>query len=207
VTVPTEFSIGEAAAIVGVHAHTLRAWERRYAVVLPSRSRSNQRRYTIEDIRLLRAVKEAIGERSRSVKRVVQQVGSGHGDAAHSTAAPRPALSSSRQSVWRTAMDLVPVIVLLVGPDGQVVDTNAAAEVDLGVPGEQLRGRPFVDLVAPDQRGQAAEVCFQPLRERRGLQLQVRRGTSPMTYVFDCWPVRTAAKHQVLVVVGHQLAS
>src|SRR2546428_3977571 len=142
VTVPAEFTIGEAAAIVGVQPHTLRAWERRYAVVLPSRSRSNQRRYTIEDIRLLRAVKEAIGERSRSVGRVVQQAGGGHLDAGHSTATLQPALSSSQQSVWRTAMDLVPVIVLLVGLDGQVVDTNAAAEVDLGVPREQLRGRP-----------------------------------------------------------------
>ena len=72
-------------------------------------------------------------------------------------------------------MELVPVVVLLLGPDGQVVDTNAAAEVDLGVPREQLRGCQFVDLVIPDQRSRAAEVSCRPLRQRRGLQLEVRR--------------------------------
>src|SRR2546428_6549731 len=74
VTVPAEFTIGEAAAIVGVQPHTLRAWERRYAIVLPRRSRSNQRRYTIEDIRLLSAVKEAIRGHSHSVRRIAEQV-------------------------------------------------------------------------------------------------------------------------------------
>jgi len=75
VTIPTEFTIGEAAVIVGVQRHTLRAWERRYAAVMPRRSRSNQRRYTIDDIRLLSAVKQAIGNRSPSERRVMERVG------------------------------------------------------------------------------------------------------------------------------------
>src|SRR5207237_3794351 len=100
---------GEAAAIVGVQPHTLRAWERRYAVVMPRRSRSNQRRYTIDDIRVLSAVKEAIGNRSHSVREVVEQVGRKDGDAPHIEGVhPQEGSVPSEESVWRTAMDLVP---------------------------------------------------------------------------------------------------
>ena len=45
-TLPGDLSIGEAAAIVGVEPHTLRAWERRDHALRPSRAPSNQRRYT-----------------------------------------------------------------------------------------------------------------------------------------------------------------
>jgi PAS domain S-box-containing protein len=205
VTVPSEFTIGEAAAIVGVQPHTLRAWERRYAIVLPRRSGSNQRRYTIDDIRLLSAVKEAVGSHSRSVRRVAQQVSRAPGAPAPTAATQRfRAVPPGGESVWRIAMDLVSVMVLLLDPDGHIVDTNAAASLELGVAREQLRGRPFLDLIAPGQRGRAADVCRQPLRQQRGLELQVNLKSSQGLYAFDCWPVRTVARRELLVLVGQE---
>jgi PAS domain S-box-containing protein len=206
VAVPTEFTIGEAAAIVGVQPHTLRAWERRYAIVLPRRSRSNQRRYTIEDIRLLSAVKEAIGDRSHSVRRVAEQVSRMQSETP-ADAVPLQVQqgASNDESVWRTAMDLVPVIVLLVDPAGRILDTNAAAALDLDIAREQLRGRELVDLVVPAQRGRAAEVVSQPLRQRRDWELEVSGRSSAVRYTFDCWPVRTVTRRELLVLVGHRL--
>jgi DNA-binding transcriptional MerR regulator len=205
VTVPTEFTIGEAAAIVGVQPHTLRAWERRYAIVLPRRSRSNQRRYTIDDIRLLSAVKEAIGGHSHSVRRVAEQVSRTQGGAPSATATQAArATPSPDDSVWRTAMDLVPVLVLFLDRHGQIVDTNAAAAVDLDIARDQLRGRSFADLIVPAQRRRAAEVYRQPLRQRRDWQLEVDVDPAPALYTFDCWPVRTVTRRELLVLVGHQ---
>ncbi len=46
----------------GLSAHTIRAWERRYAVLLPARTASNRRLYSSEDVQklhLLRRVTEA----------------------------------------------------------------------------------------------------------------------------------------------------
>ena len=52
------FSIGEAAAIVGVSTHVLRSWERRLSLGLNHRTRTNQRRYWIEDIQRFIAIRQ-----------------------------------------------------------------------------------------------------------------------------------------------------
>ena len=53
----TDYSIGEAAALTGVKAVTLRAWESRYGLVAPGRSDSAYRRYNDHDIELVRRMR------------------------------------------------------------------------------------------------------------------------------------------------------
>ncbi len=56
------YSIGAASRRTGLSIHVLRAWERRYGVVRPSRTRGRQRLYTdaeLERLRLLRRATEA----------------------------------------------------------------------------------------------------------------------------------------------------
>jgi DNA-binding transcriptional MerR regulator/methylmalonyl-CoA mutase cobalamin-binding subunit len=54
------YSIGHAAEQVGISAATLRAWERRYAVVEPKRTAGDYRVYSNDDLRVLRAMKQLI---------------------------------------------------------------------------------------------------------------------------------------------------
>jgi DNA-binding transcriptional MerR regulator len=198
--VPTELTIGEVAAIVGVQPHTLRAWERRYRIVLPARSGANQRRYTIEEVRLLNEVKEAVGGRGRSVRRVAERERAARRDAAPVGAAE----GQGAGSVWRTAMDLVPAMVLLVDQAGRVLDANAAATRELGLARDQLAHRRFEELAVPGQRSRAAGLCDVPPRQRRDWQVELGAERSPLTRWFDCWPVRAVTGQQLLVLVGHR---
>ena len=46
--------------LTGLKAETIRAWQRRYGAVIPRRSQGNARRFTMEDVRRLALLKEAI---------------------------------------------------------------------------------------------------------------------------------------------------
>jgi PAS domain S-box-containing protein len=186
VTLPGDLSIGEAAAIVGVQPHTLRAWERRHPALRPSRAPSNQRRYTIDDVRALIRIKDETSDRRRSTRPV----------------APRQASDRPVQSVWRSALDLVPVFLLLLDFQGRVVDVNAAAASLLGASHERLHGRRLTELVEPPDRHRAERIYSAPLRQRRGWALQIKRPLSPVTVAFDCWPVRENGELRLLVLVG-----
>jgi DNA-binding transcriptional MerR regulator len=56
------YSIGAVVKMVGVDASTLRAWEERYGLVVPGRSRGGQRIYSRDDLGHLRFVIETIAE-------------------------------------------------------------------------------------------------------------------------------------------------
>lgn len=60
------FRVSQVENLTGVGVHTLRAWERRYGVPRPPRSEGRQRRYTSEDIELVRRMKE-LSERGSSL--------------------------------------------------------------------------------------------------------------------------------------------
>jgi DNA-binding transcriptional MerR regulator len=56
------YSIGAVVKMLGLDASTLRAWEERYGLVVPRRSRGGQRIYSRDDLAQLRFVLEAIGK-------------------------------------------------------------------------------------------------------------------------------------------------
>ncbi len=58
------YSIGAVVRMLGVDASTLRAWEDRYQVVVPRRSRGGQRLYSRDDLEHLRLVLSEMGEGS-----------------------------------------------------------------------------------------------------------------------------------------------
>jgi len=61
------YQIGTVSTLTGIDPHTIRAWERRYDAIKPSRSESGRRRYddhTVERLQLLKALvdcNESIG--------------------------------------------------------------------------------------------------------------------------------------------------
>jgi CheY-like chemotaxis protein len=56
------YSIGAVAAMIGVPAATLRTWEERYGVIVPTRSRGGHRLYSRDDVERLRFVAERVAE-------------------------------------------------------------------------------------------------------------------------------------------------
>src|ERR671938_292476 len=59
---PATMSIGEVARRTGVTVPTLRAWERRYGLLLPVRTAGGHRRYRDEDVQRVLAVLDLAGE-------------------------------------------------------------------------------------------------------------------------------------------------
>ena len=56
------YSIGAVVKMLGIDASTLRAWEERYGLVVPKRSRGGQRIYSRDDLAHLRFVIETMAE-------------------------------------------------------------------------------------------------------------------------------------------------
>jgi methanogenic corrinoid protein MtbC1 len=56
----TEYSIASVSKLTGVSCHALRVWERRYGYPLPRRSPTNQRRYGIDQVLVLKELAEMV---------------------------------------------------------------------------------------------------------------------------------------------------
>lgn len=193
---PAELTIGEVAAVVGIQPHTLRAWERRYGIVRPRRSRSNQRRYTMHDVSLIQEVKEAVGGRPRMVRQAAEHV-----RPQRTSESGRPAVATSPDYVWRAAVDLVHRMVFLLDGAGRIVDANSTVEHEIGGTRDQLAGRPFANLVDPGQRAEAAELYGRPLRQHRGWKVRLSGDPPSTVRSVDCWPARSAPEQDLLVLV------
>ena len=67
-----EYTIGEVASMIGFSPHTIRAWERRHKILKPHRTPSGQRRYSVEDVELLREVINGVVVRGLTLKVAVR---------------------------------------------------------------------------------------------------------------------------------------
>lgn len=70
---PPRFTIRAASALTGVNPNTLRAWERRYGLVVPERTPKGYRLYTEDDVQRLRLIQRAL-QRGISVGRVMDHL-------------------------------------------------------------------------------------------------------------------------------------
>jgi PAS domain S-box-containing protein len=174
------FSIGEVAAIVGLSRHTIRAWERRHRLQ-PRRTASGQRRYTADDVALLMHVKHAVSQHRLSLK---VAFGAAQGElsvpAVQDAAAP---------GLWRSAVDLLPEMILILDVDGFISAANRVAATTLGVPPEDLVGRHLADLLergtdGPDVRTLLQRACVR----RTCFELDLLAVSGRQAWEFDCRP-------------------
>ena len=200
------FSIAEAAEILGLTPHVLRAWERRHRPPPVGRTTGGQRRYTQEDLELFGRVKQLVAARGISLRLAFAEA---QGDLpAHAEAAvPAPARSAVEgvRSPWHAVADLMPVPVLIVDPSGTVVDANIAFARASGKLRGSLRGARFADLVDPHDRAKAVRGLRPPVRARRGWELNLVTGSGPSLYAFDCWPLADRG-HDVVALIGTDLS-
>jgi PAS domain-containing protein len=201
------FAIGEVAAMLGISPHTIRAWERRHVVVSPKRTASGQRRYTGDDVELLRQVKHERHVHGLSM-RVATLTAQGVvvPDSAGDDGPGMGALITVGADPLRIVADLVPEIIVVLEPSGRIAYANTAFVRFSGTLLGQLKGMQFADFADPFDRAKAVQTYAHPLRQRRGWELNLRTRHGRAFFSFDCWPVRTPTG-SVLVLVGHDVGA
>jgi DNA-binding transcriptional MerR regulator len=148
---PATMPIGEVARRTGMTVPTLRAWERRYGVLIPVRTAGGHRRYSEEDVRRVLAVLELVG-RGWAVGAAARQV-AGRRSAPPAT---RP-VDELRERLWTALEQALRDLPAAAGTEA----TGAAGE-------SPTTGRPEASagaLEAPGSSGSSGRVAA--VRQRR----------------------------------------
>jgi DNA-binding transcriptional MerR regulator len=185
-----DFSIGEVATLVGVSPHTIRAWERRRKVSRPRRTPSKQRRYTADEVEVLRRVR-----RDAAVQGLPSTAARRLGDSTGESA-------KLDEGLWRRVADLLPELILVL-EGGSILETNVAVARLTDTLRERLRGLRFLDIVEPFDHAKAVIACLSPLRQRRGWELNLRAAKGIFRYSFDCQPLWEEGR-ELLVMIGRR---
>lgn len=98
------FPIREVARLTGVNPVTLRAWERRYGMILPTRTDSGHRLYSMTDIETVRSILSWI-ERGVAVSKVGKILARTSAAQALSDASPGEG-AQSEYAQWQTQLKL-----------------------------------------------------------------------------------------------------
>ena len=127
---PDGFSIGEAAAIVGVSTHVIRSWERRLSIGLNHRTRSNQRRYWLEDVQRFAAIRKLHVVGGLPLVESAARALSARSEAL----ADPPRLEPARmKDYWARLIDILPSLLLVLDEAGKVITANATARAKLNI--------------------------------------------------------------------------
>lgn len=193
--------------MVGLTAHTIRAWERRFAVVSPTRSDFGQRRYRIEDVGTLKRVKDLASSRGMSLRIAVAEALGELPELAGlgaDVSVGADTVEAGGDSPWRVVADLDPRLLLILDSRGQVYDANIAFARFSGLLRFELTGRRFSDMVDPYDRAKAVAIYRGTPERRNGWELNLRVGGAVGLYSFDCWPF--LYQHDRLVAcAGHKV--
>jgi len=186
------FTTGEVASMLGVSPHTVRAWERRHLALQPVRNASGQRRYTLDDVDLLRQIKHARHAHHLSL-RVATMAAQGlvTVDAENDsdpTSAPLRVISDPIQLV----PNLIPEVVLVIAENGCLMWANTAFARFADRLASRMVGLDFPDFVDPYDRAKAVQTYSPPFRRRRGWELNLCGPRRRALFSFDSCPVATA---------------
>jgi DNA-binding transcriptional MerR regulator len=195
-TEPTLFSIGEVAAILGMSPHTIRAWERRYQVLMPRRNAAQQRRYTASDVDQLLKVKQLVTRYGFSLKVAVETAQGELSISAMSAAADRepPDRGDSRRQpdrderFWQSVFDLVPQAIVILNRTGRIREANATAAHLFAHPVQRLVGRRLTDFVAAPARKLVGDFLQGAFSQSRVFEAPLRSARDAPNCWFDCRP-------------------
>lgn len=207
----TGFTIAEVGSMVGLTPYTIRAWEKRYGALKPRRTPADHRRYTMEDVELLRRVKQGVSLKGLSLKLAVMRAQGEvlEPEIEEAKSANVPRITDDRpdeQAPWRAMADLSPLLMAILTTEGRIVDANIAFARAAGVMRRSLQGARFVDFVDPHDRAKAVRAYRPPLQQRRGWELNLRTKMVSGMYSFDCWPL-LRGEVRLLGLIGRDLSA
>jgi DNA-binding transcriptional MerR regulator len=126
------FSIGEAAAMVGVSTHVIRSWERRLSLGLNHRTQTNQRRYRMEDVQRFVAIKRLHETSGLPLVEAAAKALTGTTPSrVWDDAAPSEAISL--EHLWASLIETLPELLIVVDDGGHIVAANSMARNALNV--------------------------------------------------------------------------
>jgi DNA-binding transcriptional MerR regulator len=191
---PATMPIGEVARRTGVTVPTLRAWERRYGLLLPVRTAGGHRRYTDEDVQRVQAVLElasqgwAVGAAARRV--------AGRRPAASPT---RPPVDELRDRLWSAldqALRELPAGTEASEPSGEPPTTDQA-ESSWGALQAAGGSGSSVRAATVRQRQQTAAAAGQPDWDMLQTVHQATRGLLYITSAREATEILAAAVHRL----------
>ena len=205
------FSVGEVGSMLGLAPHTIRAWERRHQVLRPMRTPSGQRRYTPEDIEVLRQIKFERHAHSLSMRvatltahgMLVPNEDSDGADQDGAATARRP---DGTGDPMRMVVNLVDEIVIVLDQEGRIDDVNTAFLRFSDLLPRRVRGLRFADFIDPFDRAKGVQAYASPSRRRRGWELNVVGSRRRALFAFDCWPV-TGSDGPRVILIGKEVAA
>jgi DNA-binding transcriptional MerR regulator len=191
-------SIGEVARGTGVTVPTLRAWERRYGLLVPVRTAGGHRRYREEDVRRVLAVLELVRQ-GWAVGAAARQV-TGRSSAASAVQPPVDELRDRLWSALEQALLDLPAGTQAARPPGESPTTGqaeASAEASAeplaasGSSGTSVRAAPV------RQRRRTAAAAGQPDWEVLETVHQATRGLLYITSAQEATEILAAAVHRL----------
>jgi DNA-binding transcriptional MerR regulator len=191
---PTTMSIGEVARRTGVTVPTLRAWERRYGLLVPVRTAGGHRRYREEDVRRVLAVLELVRQ-GWAVGAAARQV-AGRRSAASTVQPPVDDLRDRLWSALEQALRDLPTGAEAARTPGESPTTGqaeASAEplAATGSSSTSVRAAPV------RQRRQTTAAAGQPDREVLETVHQATRGLLYITSAQEATEILAAAVHRL----------
>jgi DNA-binding transcriptional MerR regulator len=190
---PTTMSIGDVARRTGVTVPTLRAWERRYGLLVPVRTAGGHRRYREEDVRRVLAVLELVRQ-GWAVGAAARQV-AGRRSAASTVQPPVDDLRDRLWSALEQALRDLPAGTEAARTPGESPTTGqaeASAEplAASGSSGTSVRA-------APVRQRRPTAAAGQPDREVLETVHQATRGLLYITSGQEATEILAAAVHRL----------
>jgi PAS domain-containing protein len=190
--------------MTGLSTHAIRAWERRYSALAPSRTQARQRRYSRDDVEFLLRVKQLNRAGGRSLKLAIEEArGNVPVEQPIGPTAPVAVLESA--SLWRSVADFLPLLIAVLDTRGRIVDGNIPLVRAVGGLRSDLSRVRFVDLIDPPDRVKAARVYGRPLRPYPAWELNIKTPGLQGLYSFDCRPIREGDQW-LIACVGRDLS-
>lgn len=62
------YSIGEVSELLGISASNIRYWEKEFPKLKPKKDKRGNRKFTVDDIKLLRAIEELVKDRGFTIE-------------------------------------------------------------------------------------------------------------------------------------------
>jgi DNA-binding transcriptional MerR regulator len=168
VTATSGFSIGDAAAMVGVSTHVLRSWERRLSLDLNHRTRSNQRRYWMEDINRFIAIRQL---HEKAGLPLVESAARALNATQPTRDAPDIGFATV-DSFWAALIDMFPDVLVVIDGRGRIAAANEVARTLLRI----RPGMTFMRL-APDGWRQTYDSLLRAPGRSYPMLLGMRAGT------------------------------
>lgn len=214
------FSIGKLAQLTGFNVTLLRVWERRHALLQPQRLSNGHRRYTAQDLAVLRGVRALLAQdvrigdiarlgRDELARTGAAQVETRAGDAASASPLDDDYLDGRHPEVAWSILEALPCAVIVTDKQGLVRWVNRGVAMLCGYDLAELHGlKPGRVLQGPGTDGKAVEQLRAAIENHRPCQVSIlnyHKSGEPYLAQVELTPLGIGMKHVGFVATARRI--